>query len=222
MIKEQRKYSKLILEKIKKGKIKKEELQEIVEKLENYPDKARSIFLIIKLYEIIEGRNSALKMLAQYTKMQDLSDYEKRKIVDMQMIISDKMQYENSTTEKIKRIYLRKKEKELRNEKRYKRKIQKDTIIRYVEEGKTIEQIEKLLARNGNKMTINAIRKIRDKYSKENENIMQKILQVKATVNDLLEAGYEPNEVYKFIGYEIPLKEIKQIENEKEELEISD
>lgn len=222
MIKEQREYSKLILEKMKKGKIKKEELPEIVEKLENYPDKARSIFLIIKLYEIIEGRNSALKMLAQYTKMQNLSDYEKRKIVDMQMIISDKMQYESSTTEKIKRIYSRRKEKELRNEKRYKRKVQKETIIRYIEEGKNIEQIEKLLARNGNKMTINSIRKIRDKYAEEHEKIMKKILQTKATVNDLLDAGYEPNEIYKFIGYEIPLKEIKQIEMQQEGIELDD
>lgn len=221
-IKEQREYSRFVLEKIKKGKLKREELPEIVEKLEKYPDKARSIFLITKLYEIIEGKNEALKVLAKYTKLEDLSEYEKRKISDMQITISSKIQYENSTTEKIKRIYMKKQEKEKREERRYKRKIQKDNIIEFLEEGKNIEQIEKLLARDGNKMTINTIRKIRDQYAEQNEKVMERIIQSRLTANDLLKAGYEPNEVYKFIGYEISLKEIKQIENEKEELEIGD
>lgn len=221
-LKEQREYSRFILGKIKKGKLKKEELPEIVEKLEEYPDKARSIFLITKLYEIIEGKNEALKVLAKYTKLEDLSEYEKRKILDMQITISSKIQYENSTTEKIKRIYLKKQEKEKREEKRYERKVQKENIIKYLEEGKNIEQIEKLLARNGNKMTINAIRKIRDKYAEKNEKVMAKILQAKVTAADLLDAGYEPNEVYKFIGYEIPLKEIRQIEMKQDDIELSD
>lgn len=135
-IKEQREYSRFILEKMKKGKIKREELAEIVENLENYPDKARSIFLITKLYEIIEGKNSALKVLVKYTKLENLSDYEKRKIAEMQIAISNKMQYENSTTERMKRIYLKKQEKEIRKERSYKRKVQKETVINYIEEGK--------------------------------------------------------------------------------------
>ena len=220
-IKEQRVYSKFILEKIKKGKIKREELPEIVEKLENYPDKARSIFLITKIYEIVEGRSPALKMLAKYTMLEDLSDYERRIIADMQNTINDKMKYESSTTERLKGIYLKKQKKDEQKERSYKRKIQKETVIKYIEEGKSIEQIEKLLAKNNDVMTTTAIRKIRDKYAQENENIKERILQVRVTANELLEAGYNSNQVYNFIGYEISLKEIKQIENEKDDTELS-
>lgn len=220
-IKEQREYSKFILGKIKKGKIKKEELPEIVERLESYPDKARSIFLITKIYEIIEGRNSALKMLAKYTKVKDLSDYERRKISEMEEVISEKIKHESSTTERIKRIYLKKQQAEERKEKRYERKIQKETVINYVEEGKTIEQIKKLLQSNGTIMTITSIRNIMNKCAKYNEKIQERIGQSRKTVSDLLEAGYEPNQVYKMVGHEISLKEIKQMTKEKEDIELS-
>lgn len=218
--KEQREYSKLILEKIKNGKITREELPEIVSKLENYPDKARSVFLITKLYEIIEGKDEALNMLAKYTRVRNLSEYERKMISEMQIIINNKKRIENSTTEKIKRIYLKKQQAEERKEKRYERKMQKEKVIGYVEEGKSIEQIEKLLLSNGIKMTITTIRNIRDKCAKDNEKVQEKISQSMKTASDLLEAGYEPNQVYQFIGYEISLKEIKQLSKE-EEIELS-
>lgn len=218
--KEQREYSKLILEKIKNGKITREELPEIVSRLENYPDKARSVFLITKLYEIIEGKDEALNMLAKYTRVRNLSEYERKMISEMQIIINNKKRIENSTTEKIKRIYLKKQQAEERKEKRYERKMQKDKVISYVEEGKSIEQIEKLLLSNGIKMTITTIRNIRDKCAKDNEKVQEKISQSMKTASDLLEAGYEPNQVYQFIGYEISLKEIKQLSKE-EDIELS-
>lgn len=217
--KEQREYSKLILEKIKNGKITREELPEIVSRLENYPDKARSVFLITKLYEIIEGKDEALNMLAKYTRVRNLSEYERKMISEMQIIINNKKRIENSTTEKIKRIYLKKQQAEERKEKRYERKMQKEKVIGYVEEGKSIEQIEKLLLSNGIKMTITTIRNIRDKCAKDNEKVQEKISQSMKTASDLLEAGYEPNQVYQFIGYEISLKEIKQLS--KEDIELS-
>lgn len=220
-VKEQRIYFKFILDRMKKGKIKKDELPEIVEILENYPDKARSIFVITKLYEIVEGRNAALKMLAKYTTLNDLSNYERKIIENMQNTISKRAKYENSTTERMKEIYLKKQKKEESKTKSYKRKIQKDTVIKYIEEGKNIEQIEKLLAKNNDVMTITAIRKIRDKYAQENEIVKEKIAQAKVTANELLKAGYKPNQVYNFIGYEISLKEIKQIENEIDDTELS-
>lgn len=220
-VKEQRIYFKFILDRMKKGKIKKDELPEIVEILENYPDKARSIFVITKLYEIVEGRNAALKMLAKYTTLNDLSNYERKIIENMQNTISERAKYENSTTERMKEIYLKKQKKEESKTKSYKRKIQKDTVIKYIEEGKNIEQIEKLLAKNNDVMTITAIRKIRDKYAQENEIVKEKIAQAKVTANELLKAGYKPNQVYNFIGYEISLKEIKQIENEIDDTELS-
>ena len=65
--KEQIIYSKYIVEQLKKGKIKQNELEGIVKQLESYPDKAKSIFLITKLYEIMKGRNEALTTLAKYT-----------------------------------------------------------------------------------------------------------------------------------------------------------
>lgn len=218
--KEQREYSKLILEKIKNGKITREELPEIVSRLENYPDKARSVFLITKLYEIIEGKDEALNMLAKYTRVRNLSEYERKMISEMQIIINNKKRIENSTTEKIKRIYLKKQQAEERKEKRYERKMQKEKVIGYVEEGKSIEQIEKLLLSNGIKMTITTIRNIRDKCAKDNEKVQEKISQSMKTASDLLEAGYEPNQVYQFIGYEISLKEIKQLSKE-EDIELS-
>ena len=217
-IKEQRAYSKFILEKMKKGKIKREELPEIVKRLENYPDKARSIFLITKIYEIVDGRISALKMLAKYTMLKNLSYHERKIITDMQNTINYNMKYESSTTEELKTFYANKNEQIA---KKHEQKVKKDTVIKYIEKGNSIGQIKELLANNGIVMTTTAIRKIRDTYAQKNENIKERILQIRVAAKNLLKNSYTPKQVYEFIGYDIPLKEIKQMENEKDDTELS-
>lgn len=215
-LKEQREYSKKILDRMKKGKITKEELAEIVKKLENYPDKAKSIFLITKLYEIVEGREEALNILLKYTKLCNLSYNEKKMIIDMQTAISNRRKMDNSTTERIKRKYDKRNEKQQRKERKYKKQMQKETVIKYIEEGKTIDQIKILLQSKGTLMSITNIRKIRDYHYKNDPNMSEKIERIKNTAVEFLDAGYEASEVYKLIGCEISLKEIKQLEKEND------
>lgn len=56
---------------------------------------------------------------------------------------------------------------------------------------------------------------------KKGINIEEKILQSIEKAHRLINVGYELNEVYKLIGREISLKEVKQIAKGKEDIELS-
>lgn len=90
--------------------------------MEEFPDDARSIFLITKIYEIVEGREQALKILAKYTDIKDLSDYDKRMIAKMETKINNKNKMNNATTGRIRTIYLKKEKQQEKKEKAIKEK----------------------------------------------------------------------------------------------------
>ena len=216
LIKEQIIYSKYIVKQLKKGKIKQDELEGIVKQLESYPDKAKSIFLITKLYEIMRGRNEALTTLAKYTKITNLTSSEIKMIEEMNVSINEKIKHEKSSTEKAKKIYMKKAKKEQNAEKRYQRKIQREQIEIYIKQGKTVQQIVMLMERKGVVVSASNIRKIKDSCQKEGKSIEEKKKDEKNAM-DLLEIGYSTKQVYELIGHNFSLKQLEQWEKALEE-----
>lgn len=80
---EQRKYSKEIVEKLKKGEITKEQLPQIVRRLESFSDSSKSVFLIMKLYEILYDKEEAYKRLGKYTMIKGLPEQAMKNIKSM-------------------------------------------------------------------------------------------------------------------------------------------
>ena len=80
---EQRQYSKEIVEKLKKGEITKEQLPQIVRKLESFSDSSRSVFLIMKLYEVLYDKEEAYKRLGRYTMINGLPEQAMKNIKSM-------------------------------------------------------------------------------------------------------------------------------------------
>ena len=71
-----------------KGKITKENLPDIVVKLETFKDRTRAIFLITKLYEILYDRERSYSELVKYTHISNLSPKEKERIANMQRLLT--------------------------------------------------------------------------------------------------------------------------------------
>lgn len=109
---EQRQFSKKIIDRLKEGKITKKELPAIEARLQTFPDAAKSIFLITKLYEIVEGRDAAYQNLTKYTTILNLSDTEKRQIKEMQQKLMDKPLQSGATNKIEKEIVERKENQE--------------------------------------------------------------------------------------------------------------
>lgn len=213
----QREYSKEIIAKLNKGQITKEELPEIVETLEGFMDRARSVFLITKLYEALYSRERAYDELIKYSIISDLSPEEKRQIAQMQKALTEPHK-ETDTMKKIKGIYKQKQEKE----ERYHKKIQKEKIKQWLEEGKTVKQIFDLLKDSG--ISLKTIFGVKRKYSKENEILESRGKMIEEDAQALLKGGYTPDEVFEIIEYDIPITSLKQMNREirKQEREVTE
>ena len=213
----QREYSKEIIAKLNKGQITKEELPEIVETLEGFMDRARSVFLITKLYEALYSRERAYDELIKYSIISDLSPEEKRQIAQMQKALTEPHK-ETDTMKKIKGIYKQKQEKE----ERYHKKIQKEKIKQWLEEGKTVKQIFDLLKDSG--ISLKTIFGVKRKYSKENEVLESREKMIEEDAQALLKGGYTPDEVFEIIEYDIPITSLKQMNREirKQEREVTE
>ena len=213
----QREYSKEIIAKLNKGQITKEELPEIVETLEGFMDRARSVFLITKLYEALYRRERAYDELIKYSIISDLSPEEKRQIAQMQKALTEPHK-ETDTMKKIKGIYKQKQEKE----ERYHKKIQKEKIKQWLEEGKTVKQIFDLLKDSG--ISLKTIFGVKRKYSKENEVLESREKMIEEDAQALLKGGYTPDEVFEIIEYDIPITSLKQMNREirKQEREVTE
>ena len=114
---EQRDYSRQIIERIDKGKIKKEDVPEIIRNLEKYPDRTKAIFLITKLYEGFYGANETLQLLNKYGAISNLTEEEKNSIVKMKEIV---VKNRKINTIKQRQQKVRKRKKESKNYKRTK------------------------------------------------------------------------------------------------------
>ncbi len=124
---EERKYYQETIQKLSRGEITKENLQEVIKKLETFNDIGKSIFLITKLYEIIYDRNVAYTNLAKYTSMLNLSKEQRKEIADLQKMLTDNDR-KFGKTKRIKGIY----QKNERKKQRYNKKVQKEEIEQYL------------------------------------------------------------------------------------------
>ena len=214
---EQRKYSKEIIAKMKKGNITKEELPEIIRKLETFMDSTKSIFLITKLYEALYNRDRAYKELIKYTNISSLTPGEKRKIVEMQKTLTDS----HKETKKMKRIKGAYKKKEEKKQK-YQKKIQSEEIKKLLREGKTVKEIFNIMKDKDSGIAIKTINRIKGHYLKRNEKLAQEQLIIKEDALALLKGGYTPDEVYEIIGYDIPISNLKEMNRKwkKEEIQL--
>ena len=209
-LKEQKDYSKEIIEKLKNGEISKEEMPKIIEKLEEFPDKVRSTFLISKLYEILYDKKEALSKLANYAKKNNLDEQEKSLLVQMQDVLSKRDSKLNTTTSRLRKIY-KVKENE---EKVYKKKVQKDAIINYILDGKTVLEISEIMKENGT--SIKTISKIRKSYIQKNETLRTENIKLEGIVRKLLQSGFSSNQVHKLVEYDVSMPTIEEIKAEME------
>ena len=210
---EERKYYQETIQKLSRGEITKENLQEVIKKLETFNDIGKSIFLITKLYEIIYDRNVAYTNLAKYTSMLNLSKEQRKEIADLQKMLTDNDR-EFGKTKRIKGIY----QKNERKKQRYNKKVQKEEIEQYLGENKTVKQIYNLLKDKG--ITIQYITRLKSYYIKNNPQKQQEYLQLEEDVKALLKGGYSSNETHEIIEYDVPLYRIKELERQLKQKEV--
>lgn len=210
----QREYSKEIIARLNKGEISKEELPDIIKKLETFIDRTRSIFLITKLNEILYNREKAYEELIKYNKILDLSPSEKREIAQMQKALTDRHK-ETKTVKRIKGMY-KKKEQRQQN---YQKKVQKEKIKQLLDEGKTVKQIFNHMKESG--IAIKTITLVKAKHTKGNEALEREQLKIQEDAQALLKGGYTPDEVYEIVEYDVPISTLRKMNRElrKEETE---
>ena len=208
--KEQREYSQMIIKQLNEGKITQENLPKIIEKLEGFKDRTRSIFLITKLYEILYDRETAYKELIKYTHISNLSDKEKERIAQMQRLLTQK-EIKKGGTYRIKKIYKAKSQEE----NKYTKKINKEEIIRLLDEGKTVKQIANILKERG--ISLKSIAKVKSFYLRENEDLRKENEKLEIYARNLLKEGYKIQDVYDIMECDIPIPKLQKIEKEIKE-----
>ncbi len=208
--KEQREYSQMIIKQLNEGKITQENLPKIIEKLEGFKDRTRSIFLITKLYEILYDRETAYKELIKYTHISNLSDKEKERIAQMQRLLTQK-EIKKGGTYRIKKIYKAKSQEE----NKYTKKINKEEIIRLLDERKTVKQIANILKERG--ISLKSIAKVKSFYLRENEDLRKENEKLEIYARNLLKEGYKIQDVYDIMECDIPIPKLQKIEKEIKE-----
>ena len=202
--KEQREYSKMIIEKLNKGEITKENLPEIVTKLETLEDRTRSIFLITKLYEIVYDREKAYNELVKYTHISNLSDKEKERIANMQRVLTSNEKTKGAT-HRIKKLY----SKQTQKHNKFTKKINKEEIIKLLEDRKSVKQILGALKENG--VSLKSIARVKSFYLRENEELRKEDLRLERYAKNLIKEGYKIQDVYDIMEYDIPLPRLQKI-----------
>ena len=208
---EQRDYSKEVIEKLKKGEINKKDIPSIIIRLQQYPDKVKSTFLISKLYEIIYDKNEALNQLANYAKSNKLNENELNMLVQMQESISGNNEKRNTTTKKLRKLYLSK-DKE---EKVYEKKIEKETILSYIYQGKSVSDIFEIMKDDGT--SLKTISRMRKNAILKDDNLRVENARLEQIAINMFNAGFNNRQIYRLLGFDISVPRLKEIrENIKE------
>ena len=202
---EQRDYSKEVIEKLKKGEITKKEIPSIIVRLQQYPDKVKSTFLISKLYEIIYDKDEALNQLANYAKSNKLNENELNMLVQMQESISGNNEKRNTTTGKLNKLYLSK-DKE---HKLYKKKIEKETILSYIAQGKSVSDIFEIMKNDGT--SLKTISRMRKNAIAKDDNLRIENLKLEQIAINMFNAGFNNKQVYQLLGFDISIPRLQEI-----------
>lgn len=202
---EQRQYSQMIIDKLRKGEIDKKEILSIITKLQEYPDKVRSTFLISKLYEVLYNKDEALEQLANYAKSNKLNEDELEILVQMQSGILTNDEKRNTTTMKLRKLYLSKD----RQNKLYKKKIEKQTILDYISQGKSVSEIYKIMKDDGTSLL--TISRIRKNAINNDENLQIENLKLENIAVTMFNAGFSNRQVYQLLGFDISVPRLQEI-----------
>lgn len=209
---EQKKYMIEIANKLNERTIKKEEVESIVKKLEKCQDRLKVIFLIVKMYEIVYGRQEALKSIEKYSKIKNITKAERELIVRL------RANQTKQTTNKSRKEKIKDRIKKTEKQNKFKKEIAKKKIIELLDEGKSVKEIYEML---GGKefVSLKSIAKIRSSYIQKDEETIKKHSESVELATKFLEDGYSVEEVYELFEYNIGknvLNELKQKMNQKE------
>ena len=208
---EQRRYSSNLIKRLEKGEVKEEEVFGIVKKLEKFEDRERSIFLITKLYDIVYGKERALGQLNKYRMILDLSKKEEEKYKEYAKKISNPDRA--GKTRKLKVIYGTYDGKKEKNETKYNRKIEEETINKVqqmIKEGKTIFEI----CEEMKNLSLKRVSIIRGKYIKADEELLKKQKYLEKYAYSLLMDGENIDEIYSMFEGDVPKSKIRLMEKE--------
>ena len=195
----------MIIDKLRKGEIDKKEILSIITKLQEYPDKVRSTFLISKLYEVLYNKDEALEQLANYAKSNKLNEDELEILVQMQSGILTNDEKRNTTTMKLRKLYLSKD----RQNKLYKKKIEKQTILDYISQGKSVSEIYKIMKDDGTSLL--TISRIRKNAINNDENLQIENLKLENIAVTMFNAGSSNRQVYQLLGFDISVPRLQEI-----------
>ena len=195
----------MIIDKLRKGEIDKKEILSIITKLQEYPDKVRSTFLISKLYEVLYNKDEALEQLANYAKSNKLNEDELEILVKMQSGILTNDEKRNTTTMKLRKLYLSKD----RQNKLYKKKIEKQTILDYISQGKSVSEIYKIMKDDGTSLL--TISRIRKNAINNDENLQIENLKLENIAVTMFNADFSNRQVYQLLGFDISVPRLQEI-----------
>ena len=201
----------MIIEKLNTASITKKDLPGIVKKLETFPDAARAIFLITKLYEIIDSREAAYENLIKYTTIMNLDSKDKNRIALLQQKLMEKDRKSGATL-RIKGIYDKSKVQS-----KYTQEISKQEIIQRLKNHQSVQQIFELYKEKG--VSLKSIARIKTFLARKDEEYAKEDAKIQRYARNLLEKGYNIREVYVIMEYDVSIPTLQKLEKEMKELE---
>lgn len=208
---EQRQFSKMIIEKLNTASISKKDLPGIVKKLERFPDAARAIFLITKLYEIVDSREAAYENLIKYTTIMNLTSKDKNRIALLQQKLMEKDR-KNGATHRIKGIYDKQKVQS-----KYTKEINKQEIVQRLKNHQSVQQIFETFKEKG--VSLKSIARIKTFLARKNEDYAKEDAKIQRYAKNLLEKGYNIRDVYAIMEYDVSMPILQKLEKDIKELE---
>ena len=208
---EQRQFSKTIIEKLNTASISKKDLPSIVKKLETFPDAARAIFLITKLYEIIDSREVAYENLIKYTTIMNLNSKDKNRIALLQQKLMEKDR-KSGAIHKIKGIYDKQKVQS-----KYTKEINKQEIIQRLKNHQSVQQIFETYKEKG--ISLKSIARIKTFLARKDEDYAKEDAKIQRYARNLLEKGYNMRDVYAIMEYDVSMPTLQKLEKDIKELE---
>ena len=128
-------------------------------------------------------------------------------LVKMQEIIDKRPEKKNSTTKKLNKLYLSKDTKY----KSYKKKVEKETILKYILQGKSVQDIYDMMRESG--VSLKTISKMRRNAIIKNENLAVENLKLEQVAINMLNNGFSARQVYQLLKFDISLPRILELRN---------
>ena len=198
----QRQYMAEITARLNEGTIQKEEVEEIVANLEKCLDRNKAVFLIIKVQETVFGKAEALKTIQKYSKINNITEQERKVIVKMVASIKQGNMNTQNYTEK-----LRNRTKIRKRRETYKKQISTKKIKDLIIDGMSVREVFEKMS-NENFVSLKSIAKIRSSMLQKNELLRSKQQEDIRLAEEFLREGYSIRQVYELFDYNIGNNEL--------------